>query len=233
MLIQLRASASPFAPSSRAACAARRLRGRARRRRRWRGRPGPDRPGLPGRRQSASTALRRIGSSPVAAGEAAGGGAAPHRLLQRHACRGARHRPVVLAGPEPWRGGQPARCDREGHFRAEAGRQQAGRHPLRPRHRHLRRRERVHGRPMRTAHVPVAAPPPEDNTGPPARPGRSSRTSAALFEQAGPAGRASRHRHRGTGAGLLPHPPPPRPARRFVRNPGRTGSTGSTTRWPA
>lgn len=42
-------------------------------------------------------------------------------------------------------------------------------------------------RPTRTAHVPVAAPPPEDNTGPPAQARQIVETIRNLFEQAGPA----------------------------------------------
>ncbi len=42
-------------------------------------------------------------------------------------------------------------------------------------------------RPTRTAHVPVAAPPPEDNTGPPAQARQIVETIRRLFEQAGPA----------------------------------------------
>ena len=42
-------------------------------------------------------------------------------------------------------------------------------------------------RPIRTAHAPVAAPPPEDNTGPPAQARQIVETIRKLFEQAGPA----------------------------------------------
>lgn len=42
-------------------------------------------------------------------------------------------------------------------------------------------------RPIRTAHTPVAAPPPEDNTGPPAQARQIVETIRSLFEQAGPA----------------------------------------------
>ena len=42
-------------------------------------------------------------------------------------------------------------------------------------------------RPIRTAHAPVAAPPPEDNTGPPAQARQIVETIRSLFEQAGPA----------------------------------------------
>ena len=127
------------------------------------------------------TSLRRLGSGPLSA---AADGSARRLAYYNATLTFARDFDLlVLAEPQPRRLRQPARCHREGDLRPEAGRQQAGRRAPRSRQRRLR-----HGRswrPQAAVRTAVAAPPPENNTGPPAVARQIIEGIQALFADTG------------------------------------------------
>ncbi len=136
--------------------------------------------------------LRRVGSSPAARAEAAAGG--ERRIVYYNATLAVEH-DIDLSS---WQGLNL------GAVASLLGATERGISGLKQGGNKQGDRLYVHGtvtyvdengewKPVRTAHVPVAAAPPEDNTGPPAQARQLVENIRTLFEQAGPAASAQHH----------------------------------------